>query len=85
MPNLGTTAPSKVMLQQNPDGAQSAEAPARILHLKRISGCAVVPYNIQAACCSGCVFNIFQYALEFLLEVKVNDHIGELTAPAVED
>ncbi|CAK9009042.1 unnamed protein product [Durusdinium trenchii] len=40
MPNLGTTAPSKVMLQQNPDGAQS---------------------------------------------VKVNDHIGELTAPAVED
>lgn len=40
MPNLGTTAPSKVMLQQNPDGAQS---------------------------------------------VKVNDHIGELTAPAVDD
>ena len=28
MPNLGTTAPSKVMLQQNPDGAQSAVAPA---------------------------------------------------------
>jgi len=23
MPNLGTTAPSKVMLQQNPEGAQS--------------------------------------------------------------
>ena len=40
MPNLGTTAPSKVMLQQNPDGAQS---------------------------------------------VRVNDHIGELTAPAVDD
>ena len=24
MPNLGTTAPSRVMLQQNPDGAQPA-------------------------------------------------------------
>mmetsp|Transcript_33365 Transcript_33365/g.62507 ORF Transcript_33365/g.62507 Transcript_33365/m.62507 type:complete len:101 (+) Transcript_33365:107-409(+) len=40
MPNLGTTAPSRVMLQQNADSAQS---------------------------------------------VKVNDHIGELTAPAMDD
>merc|ERR1712039_1058703 len=40
MSNLGTTAPSQVMLQQNPDGA--------------------VP-------------------------VRVSDHIGELTAPAMED
>ncbi|CAE7169347.1 unnamed protein product [Symbiodinium pilosum] len=40
MPNLGTTAPSRVMIQQNPDGAQP---------------------------------------------VKVNDHIGELTAPAMDD
>mmetsp|Transcript_54029 Transcript_54029/g.94892 ORF Transcript_54029/g.94892 Transcript_54029/m.94892 type:complete len:104 (+) Transcript_54029:52-363(+) len=40
MSNLGTTAPSRVMVQQNPDGAQS---------------------------------------------VRVNDHIGELTAPAMDD
>ncbi|CAE8630589.1 unnamed protein product [Polarella glacialis] len=40
MPNLGTLAPSRVMLQHNPDGAQS---------------------------------------------VLVNDHIGELTAPAMDD
>ena len=29
MPNLGTTAPSKVMLQQNPDGAQPAGEPTK--------------------------------------------------------
>eukprot|EP00928_Gymnodinium_smaydae_P061854 TRINITY_DN45832_c0_g1_i1.p2 TRINITY_DN45832_c0_g1~~TRINITY_DN45832_c0_g1_i1.p2 ORF type:complete len:102 (+),score=29.63 TRINITY_DN45832_c0_g1_i1:70-375(+) len=40
MSNLGTSAPSKVMIQHNPDGAQS---------------------------------------------VRVNDHIGELTAPAMDD
>mmetsp|Transcript_68842 Transcript_68842/g.199738 ORF Transcript_68842/g.199738 Transcript_68842/m.199738 type:complete len:104 (-) Transcript_68842:101-412(-) len=40
MSNLGTTAPSRVMIQHNPDGAQS---------------------------------------------VRVNDHIGELTAPAMDD
>jgi len=40
MSNLGTTAPSRVVLQHNPDGAQS---------------------------------------------VRVNDHIGELTAPAMDD
>merc|ERR1719382_1874778 len=40
MSNLGTTAPSRAMVQHNPDGAQS---------------------------------------------VLVNDHIGELTAPAMDD
>merc|ERR1719150_1018807 len=40
MPNLGTTAPSRAMIQHNPDGA---------------------------------------------LSVQVNDHIGELTAPAMDD
>lgn len=31
MPNLGTTAPSKVMLQQNPEGAQSVWNPRVLL------------------------------------------------------